>query len=64
MSDHQQGLPDVVPVKPAPGPIVGLVVEPGLRPEPSTGVLPALLEVVPVVRGLEMIASPGFMPEL
>ena len=61
---NQQGLPDVVPLKPALGPIEGLVAEPGLRPEPGTAGPPALLEVVPIVPGLEIMASPGFMPEL
>ena len=69
---NQQGLPDVIPLKPRLGPIEGLVVEPGLRPEPSTAVPPALLEVIaPVFEMpafetpvLEIMASPGFMPEL
>ena len=72
-SDHQQGLPNVVPLKPRLGPIEGLVVEPGLRPEPSTAEPPALLEdvITPLFEMpafetpvLEIMASPGFMPEL
>ena len=72
-SDYQQGLPNVVPLKPRLGPIEGLVVEPGLRPEPSTVEPPALLEdvITPLFEMpafetpvLEIMASPGFMPEL
>jgi hypothetical protein len=72
-TDHQQGLPDVVPLKPTLGLIEGLVVDCRLRPEPGEVVPPLVLEDViapvfetPVFKTplLEITASPGLIPEL